>query len=167
MELIFFTATSKVLCFRSATKTVLVTQSFSCCWAVLAQGQGLLCFPLYEPSSHLGLGKRMTGHTARTADLNRLKKYSTPYNATLSNKTGGGVVPKQLLLGNWLGIGLLESDCLCFFFLICLTNCTYINAFVLSLLSPILMQELSKQQSSTECDSHGQPTRRLNCIFHC
>lgn len=103
-----------MLCFRSAT--VLLTQSFTCYWAALAQGQGLLYFPLYNPRSHLGLGKRMRGHTARTADLNRLKKYSTPCNVTLSNQTGVGVVHKQLLLGDWLGIDLLVNDCLCFCF---------------------------------------------------
>lgn len=103
-----------MLCFRSAT--VLLTQSFTCYWAVLAQGQGLLYFPLYDPHSRLGLGKRMRGHTARTADLNRLKKYSTPCNVTLSYQTGVGVVHKQLLLGDWLGIGLLVNDCLCFGF---------------------------------------------------
>lgn len=63
----------------------------------------------------MGLGSRMGGDAARTADLTRLKKYSTPYNITPSNQTGVGVIPKLLLVGDWLGIGLLVNNCLCFF----------------------------------------------------
>lgn len=169
MELIFFSANCKALCFRSATKTVLLTWSLTCCCAVFAQGQGLLYFHLYDSSSHLGLGSRMGEHTARTADLNRLKKYSTPYNVTSSNQTGLGVVPKLLLVGDWLGVGLLENDCLWFFIFfppIWLMNCTHMNVLVLSLLSTTLLQGLSKQTSSSVCDSHGQPAT-FNCIFHC
>lgn len=61
------------------------------------------------------MGKRTRGHTARIVEQNTLKKYSTPYDVTLSNQTRVAVVPKQLLLGDWMVIGLLVNDCLCFF----------------------------------------------------
>ena len=88
MELAFFIAAHMVLWFGFVTKTVLVTyQSFSYCGTVLAQHQGFLCSSLCPPGSRLGLGKMLGGNTAKTADSNYPKGYSTPYNITLSNKT--------------------------------------------------------------------------------
>jgi len=88
----FFAATHRVLCFRFMTRTVQVTdQCFGCGWTVLGQCQGFLFVLLPPPPpalSGLGLGKRLGGDIARTADPNWPKGYSVQYHVALSIKTG-------------------------------------------------------------------------------
>lgn len=187
MELIFFTAARMVLCFIFAIKTVLITQQcFTCCWAVLARGQGLLFLTLPPPQSRLGLGKRLGGHTARTADLNRLQKYSIPYNVMLSNKTGSGeggrrvklskVAIARRLAGHWPAGGrwwVIAFASLGFLFLF--FPFTYWTVFIsmhefscfrLSNAFSHLLGEVSKQRSRGLPASQGQPTTTCNWVFH-
>lgn len=128
----------------------LIQQCLTCCWAVLAQGQGLF-LTLPPQQSRLGLGKRVWGHTARTADLNRLKKYSIPYNVILSNKTGVCLCGSKVAVvwrlaahwsagGKWWVIAFASLGILFFFF-------NYLDTFILPVLSPILLGVLSKQQN--------------------
>lgn len=66
-----------------------------------------------------GWARGLGGDMVRTAGPNWPKGYPIPYNTMLSITwdRGGVKGPQQLLLGDWLSIGLLvASDCLCVFF---------------------------------------------------
>lgn len=72
-------------------ETVLTTRhSFANCWAALAQDQGFF-FPTLPPPpvGRLGMDKRLGSNIATTADPNWIKRYSIPYDITLSNKSSG------------------------------------------------------------------------------
>ena len=66
--------------------------------------------------TRLGVGERLGGDTAGTADPEWLKGYSIPPNVTLSRKNWGrdkrrgGWLPRWLLFGGWLGMGLPVGD---------------------------------------------------------
>lgn len=103
--------------YRSTGTAALVPQRcWGCCWAVLAQPQGLLCLrPQNRRSREAGAGSGLGGDVAGAADPNWC---SIPYDVTLSNKNSGkaggkgnvrgyGVcLPKQLrprfLGGGWM-----------------------------------------------------------------
>lgn len=64
MELTSFTAAHRLPCFGSVATAALTTQQcFGYCWAVLAQCQGHLCFPLHPHSQAEGGQEAGTGHS--------------------------------------------------------------------------------------------------------
>ena len=80
IELIFFIVASMGLCFGFVQRTVLITQGcFRYCWAVLTQSQGLFCSSPTPSAGGLGVHKKLGGDAAGTADPNRPKGYSRPY----------------------------------------------------------------------------------------
>lgn len=116
LELIFFTAAHTVLCFWFATKTVLTEQQcFICCWKVLAQCQGLLCFSRW-PTQQVSwdVGKKLGGHRA---DPNWLRAYHKPYKVVFSNNTKEGSFSSaaiaERLTGHQDSCWEAVSDCLC------------------------------------------------------
>lgn len=49
-------------------------------------------FPFFHsapPASRLGMGKKLEGDTARTADISRQNVFSMQYDVVLSNKSSG------------------------------------------------------------------------------
>lgn len=96
----FFLASPVVLCFRFVSKTGVVRhQGFSCCWTVLAQHWGLLCFTLCHPSEKLGVCRELKGDTAK--QMTSADQHDAPHHKTLSPLTlhlsCGKTVPPDLL----------------------------------------------------------------------
>ena len=90
MELIFFIAAGMMLCFVFVSKTALIThECCGCCWVVLAQCQGFLFSHPAPTASGPGVGKRMGGNIARTADPQWPKEYPILCDVMLSNKSSG------------------------------------------------------------------------------
>lgn len=119
---------------------MLITQECSSyCWAVLAERQGLLCFPLSPTASTLG--RRLCRDTARTAGSGWQKGYPTPCNTSLSNKNFvQGFLPGDHCSGTgWLSVRWcwqlsVSLDFLSFFFNIILHTLT--PFYLLSCLYP-------------------------------
>ena len=85
IKLIFFVVASIRLFFEFVQKPVLIIQGCVWyCWAVLTQSQGLFCLSHHPPASRLRVHKKLGGDTARTAEPNWPKGYSTPYDVMLS-----------------------------------------------------------------------------------
>jgi len=91
MKLIFLTAACMVLLQTCDQRSVDHTTVFYLLLSSACTGsRPSLFLTLLPQQSRVGLGKRVGGHTARTADLNRLKKYSIPHHVMIGNKTGRG-----------------------------------------------------------------------------
>jgi len=85
VELIFFIAVSLRLCFGFVLKTLWVMRR--CAEQCL---HGVLCAShTAPPVSRLGMQKKLGGDTAGTADPNRPKGCSIPYDVSSAHKAGG------------------------------------------------------------------------------
>lgn len=120
-----------VLCFRLVTKTRLIAR-FSCGQKHL-HSIGALCFSLCPPSvNSLGALQEVRRGHDHTGNPNWSKRYSVPYNITLSNKKGEeGILGGLAIFWSWTGwatVYLCEvvSDCLCMTFACFASSSTYL-----------------------------------------